>query len=201
MPQYNMSMIKGDTFTRTFRWEDSAFIHKDITAITQAAPAQITAVGHGVPNGWRVAVTDVPGSSMFQINAENNPPRSDADFQRATFVDVDNISLNKVSSKLFNLYTSGGVLWYHQPKDLTSYTARLTIWDKRGASQTQLLQLVSPTGIVINGTDYTITATIDSDVVEAATWKKGVYDLEMVLPGSPDIVDTISYGTVQIVDK
>ena len=44
---------KGETFSRIVRWEADTFAYKAITGITKAAPAVVTAVGHGVPDGWR----------------------------------------------------------------------------------------------------------------------------------------------------
>jgi len=175
----NLTVLQGDTFTRVIRWETLPFIYKAITAITQAAPAVVTAVGHGLKTGWRAAVVSVRG--MRQINAENDPPR-DSDFKQVTYVDPNTVSFNKINSADYNAYTSGGYLQFYTPVDMVGYTARMTIKDRIGG--TALHTLTSPTDIVIDNTEHTITVTISAVVTASWTWTSGTYDLEMVSPTS-----------------
>lgn len=175
----NLTVLQGDTFTRVIRWETLPFIYKAITAITQAAPAVVTAVGHGLKTGWRAAVVSVRG--MRQINAENDPPR-DSDFKQVTYVDPNTVSFNKINSADYNAYTSGGYLQFYTPVDMAGYTARMTIKDRIGG--TVLHTLTSPTDIVIDNTEHTITVTISAVVTASWTWTSGTYDLEMVSPTS-----------------
>jgi hypothetical protein len=118
---------QGKTFSQVLRWETQPVVYKAITAINQAAPTKITAVGHGVPDGWRIAVVSVKG--MTQLNSKNTPPRS-TDYHQATVVDVDNISLNDTNSSDYSTYSSGGYVMYNTPADLTGFTARMTIKDQ-----------------------------------------------------------------------
>ena len=69
---YDLCIPQRETFTRILRWSLLPYIYKAITGITATAPAVVTAVGHGLPDGWRVAVVSAGG--MRQINAGHNPP-------------------------------------------------------------------------------------------------------------------------------
>lgn len=70
---------------------------KNITNITQANPAVVTAVGHGFINGNLINIDDVVG--MVQVN--------DIDFS-ITVIDNDNFQLIGVDSTSYDPYVSGG---------------------------------------------------------------------------------------------
>ena len=168
---------QGKTFSRVVRWETGPVVYVPITAITQAAPAVVTATAHGIPAGWRVALLSVKG--MAQINAANMPPRT-ADYHKATVVDPNTVSFNDINSLGYSPYTSGGVLAYNTPAPLTGYTAAMSIKDKIGG--TELLRLdTTPSGrIVIDSTGMTITLTVDAVTTAGITWNTGVYDLKLI---------------------
>lgn len=187
---------KGKTFSRVLRWETEPFVYKAITAITKAAPAVITATGHGVPSGWRVAVVSVQG--MTEINAKNSPPRA-SDFRKATVVDANSISLNDINSSDFSTYTTGGWVQYYTPVTLAGYTARMQIRQSLTAPAF-LLELTTVNGrIVIDDTAKTITLTIAATDTAAIAWKTGVYDLEMVSPGG--VVTQLLSGNVSAIEE
>lgn len=186
----DFTIEQGKTFSQLLRWEAPPIIYKPITAITQAAPVSITSTAHGIPDGWRVAVVSVKG--MTQLNAQNTPPK-DKDYHRVTVVDVDTIEINNVNSADFKPYTSGGYLQFNTPIDLTGFTARMTVKDKVGG--TELLTLTTENGgINIDTANYVITLTVSAIDTEAMTWKKGVYDLEMV--SATDEVTALLAGTI-----
>jgi len=187
----NLTIRQGESFKRIIRWETSPFIYKAITAIQQSAPVRLTVVGHGLKTGWRAAVINVKG--MRQINAQNDPPR-DSEFMPVTFVDVDTVTFNKISSADYSAYTSGGYLQFYTPVDMASYTARMTIKDRVGG--TILLALVSPTDVTIDNVEHTITVEITAVASAALTFTKGVYDLEMVSPTG--VVTAIFSGNVVV---
>lgn len=168
---------QGKTFKRVARWESKPYLYKAITGITKAAPTVVTAVGHGIPDGWRVAVVSVQG--MTEINARGAPPR-ESDFKLATVLSSSTVELNEINSYEFTTYTSGGYLQLYTPVDLTGYIARLTIKDKVGG--TVLLALTSSSGIVLDNTAKTITITVTATQTAAMSWVTGVYELEMESP-------------------
>lgn len=186
---------QGKTYTQVLRWESLPIVYKPITGILQAAPARITAAGHGVPNGWRVAVVSVKG--MTQINAESSPPK-DKDYRIATVIDPNTVELNAVNAADYKAYVSGGYLQYNTPVSLAGFTARLSIKDKIGG--TVLLSLTTENGgIVVDDTSKAITLSITAVASAALSWKKGVYDLEMVSPGG--VVTALISGEVTVVPE
>ena len=179
-----MVIERGRTFVSVLRLEILPIVYKPITALTQTAPARLTVVGHGIPDGWRCAVTNVKG--MTEINAEANN-LSDRDYHEATVVDANTIELNDVNAAGFKAYVSGGVLQYNTPMPITGYKARQDIKNKVGG--TVLFSLTTENGrITIDAASYTVTRTISAADTELLDWKTGVSDLEMVSPDTEPIV-------------
>lgn len=189
---------QGKTFQHVLRWEAPPFIYKPISAITKDAPVSITATGHGVLDGWRVAVVSVEG--MTEINAElgsDNLPKEKSYF-KATYIDANTIELNRVNSSQFSQYQSGGYLQYLTPVDLAGYAARMTLREKVGGAE--IVSLTTENGgIIINNTTKTITIVITAAQAAAIAGKKGVYDLEMVVMDGPtEVVTGLLYGSFTV---
>jgi hypothetical protein len=184
---------QGETFTKVIRWGVLPVVYKDITGITKAAPAVVTAVGHGLVDGWPVAITCVEG--MTQINSDHEPPRP-SDYRKSTLVDVDNIELNAVNASCFDAYVSSGILQYYTPVNLSAYIGRMSVRSSVN-SDTELLSLTSGAGdIVIDDVAKTITIVISAAVTAAITWRKGVYDLE--LESGSGVVTRLLEGSVTV---
>ena len=194
----DLTIQQGKTFTLVLRWETEPVIRKAITGISFAGGSpRITAAGHGVPDGWRCTLYGVKGPK--QLNAENNPPRSD-DYHAATVLDADTIELNEINpydeqGNEWPAYVSGGFLQYNTPMDLTGYTARLAVKDKIGG--TVLLSLTTENGgIAIDNVAKMITLTVEATATDDFVWTRGVYDLEMVSPTG--VVTALISGRVSI---
>lgn len=188
---------QGKTFSQVLRWEAPPIVYKAITAITQTAPVQITSTGHGIPGGWRVAVVSVKG--MTAINAANSPPK-EKDYHVATVIDANTISLNDVNAADYKAYTSGGYLQFNTPVDMTGYTARMQIKDKVGGTVLASTEAAdTPKDILtvsIDNPNKTITLLVSATDTAAVTWKKGVYDLELVSSGG--VVTALLTGTISV---
>lgn len=174
----DFEVVQGATNRFTLRWEDDTPVFRAVTAITQAAPAVITAASHGIPEGWRAAVVSVKG--MTAINAANTPPKS-SDMYRVHVIDANTVSLPELNAASFKAYTSGGYLYYMAPVDLTGFTARLSIKTKVGGTLLDSLTTENG-GVVIDEAAKTITLVITATDSAAYTWKRAVYDLEMISP-------------------
>lgn len=145
-------------------------MYANITSITKAAPCVITAVSHGVPEGWRFLVTDVLG--MKEINSSDN-------YQVATSVTPDTITLEGLNSSSYTTYTSGGVVSYSQPNNLAGITAKMQIRPSL-TSEVILLELTSDNGkLVIDNTAKTITILIGATDTSVLTFASAVYSLEL----------------------
>jgi len=185
-------ILQGKNFELPVKWEREPIIYKDITGITQTAPAVVTCPGHGIPDGWRVAVVSVKG--MTQINAADTPPK-DSQYVVAKVLTTDTVELNTVNAAGYKAYTSGGYLQFNTPTDLTGYTARMSIKDKVGG--TELLSLTSSNArILLDNATKTVKIDLSAADTTAITWAKGVYDLELVSAGG--IVTALLYGAVTV---
>lgn len=187
---------KGKTFSLVVRWESLPIIYKAITGIANTAPIRLTVPGHGFPDGWRVAATNVKGTS--EINAVANEVE-DADYHPLTVIDANTIEFNDVNAAGFSPYISGGYIQGFTPVDLTNYTARASIKDRVGG--TVLLSLTTENDrIAIDATKHTIELNItEADTIllaEALGKKVGVYDLELVSPDSPAVVTELLAGKI-----
>lgn len=177
-------LYQGSTFSEILRWESSKKVYKTITGISNAAPCIITSTGHGLPNGWRVKVTNVLG--MTEIN-------NTEEYYLGTYVDANTVELNAVNSVGYKTYTSGGILEYNQPVDLTGYTARMQIRLK--VDDTEIIHELTTEngGITINTSTYTLTLTIPAATTTLFTFTTAVYSLELV---SGSVVTPFVNGTI-----
>ncbi len=194
----DLVIVQGKTFTLILRWEVEPIVRKAISGVSFATGApRITAVGHGIPDGWRGVIYGVKGPKL--LNAENNPPR-DADYHDATVLDANTVELNEINpydeqGNEWQAYVSGGFLQYHTPMDLTGHTARLAIKDKIGG--TALLSLTTENGgITLDNVAKTITLTVEATATDDFTWTRGVYELE--LASSTGTVTALISGKVAV---
>lgn len=181
-----LKVYQGSTFTEVFRWESYIKVYKPITNITKTAPVVITAVGHGLPVGWRTKITNVSG--MKEINSTD-------DYVIVTDTTVDTVTINSINATGYSTYTSGGVLEYNEPKSLAGCTARMQIRSKVTSTDV-ILELTTENGMIqINDTNKTITITIPAATTETLNFKSAVYSLEIV---SGSIVTPFIYGTITL---
>lgn len=163
----------GETFDPVVRWSSDTLLSTAITAISKAAPAVVTAVGHGIPTGWRAAVVSALG--MTQINAKSFPPDDD-ELSPVTSLTANTISLDDVNSGNFSTYTSGGWLVHYQPVSLTGVTGTFRVWDNVDRTGTPLVTLTVGSGITLDNTLKTISIVLET---AAITWTTGYYALDM----------------------
>lgn len=183
----NLKIYQGSTFQQTLRWESQTKVYVPITQITKTAPVVVTAANHQAPLGWRVKITGVQG--MREINSLDT-------YWTVTQKTTDTVTLNQVNATGFTAYTSGGILEYNQPVDLTNFTARMQIRPKL-ESTTVIHELTTEnSGIVINNTDKTIQLTIPATTTDDFDFTTAVYSLEMV---KPNLVVPFLTGNVSLI--
>ena len=186
----NFKLYQGSTFNEVLRWESSLKTYVPITGITKSAPLVVTAPAHGVPVDWRVKFTSILG--MTELNSEDT-------YYNATSVTVDTITVNAINSLGFKAYTSGGVVEYNTPVDLTGFTARMQIRSKID-SDTVIQELTTENGyIIINNTNKTITLNLPASITSQFTFSSVVYSLEMVSSGGQ--VTPFCNGTITLVKE
>lgn len=170
----NLKIYQGSTFEEVLRWASSTKVYKPITGITKAAPAVITAVAHGCPEGWRFKVTNVAG--MKEIN-------SDSVYHIASSTTSDQITINALNSLAYSTYTSGGVIEYYEPVSLTGYTARMQLRLKVNSSEVLLELTTENGGIVLDPIGNTIKIVATAEQTQALSFSSCVYSLEMIKSG------------------
>jgi allophanate hydrolase subunit 2 len=186
----NFKIYQGSTFSEVLRWESSTIKYATITGITQAAPCVIAATAHGVPAGWRFQITNVAG--MTELNSTEN-------HQIASAVTADTITMNAVNSLGYKAYTTGGVVSYNMPVDLTGYTARMQIRAKI-TDTAPLEELTTVNGkIQIDTIGKSIILLVDAPTTAAYTFSSGVYSLEMVSPTG--VVTQLTAGTITLIKE
>jgi hypothetical protein len=170
----NFRIYQGSTFNEVLRWETSTKVYIPITGITKSAPLVVTAPSHNVPQEWRVKFTNISG--MTDLNSSEN-------YYQATSVTNDTITINGVNSLGFKEYTSGGIVEYNMPTDLTGFSARMQI--RASLNDTAVIQeLTSENGLInISNINKTITLTIPAATTAAYNFSTAVYSLEMVSSG------------------
>lgn len=190
----DLTIPQGRTFSLALRWETAPVIYKAITGIAQTAPVRITVPAHGIPDGWRVAITNVKG--MTAINADANKI-NDRDYHQATVIDANTIEINDINASGFKEYVSGGYVQFNTPTNLVGFTARMSIKNKVGG--TELLSLTTTNNrITIDAAARVIALTISAEDTAALTWTSGVYDLEMVSGDTPPVVTALLSGRVTV---
>lgn len=190
--QINITINQGSTFRQVYRWAVKPIVYKDITGVEDTAPYRLTVPGHGVVEGWRIAIQGIKGPT--QLNAKKTTPSS-SDYYKVSVVDVDTIELNDVNGVTYPTYISGGVIQYYTPADLAGFLASMSIKDKVGGT----LLASYTTGnskILLDNVDKTVTVTVPATETEMYTWKKGVYDLEMV--SGTGVVTRLASGKVTL---
>ena len=185
----NFKLYQGATFRETLRWESSTKAYRPINAITKSAPVQITATGHGVPEGWRFKVTNVTG--MKEINSADV-------YHTATVVDVDTLAINSVNALGFTDYVSGGVVEYNTPVDLAGVTARMQIREKLDSAEPILELTTANSGIVVDNTNKTISLFISDTVTADLDFTSAVYSVELIKAG--DVIPFIT-GNISLVKE
>jgi hypothetical protein len=173
--QQDFIIQQGKTFSQVVRWETTPIVYKAISAISQAAPAAISAALHGVPIGWRVAIVSVKG--MTEINSPMDSKQKPTAYRQATVVDTNTISLNDVNASGFAAYLSGGYVQYNTPSPLAGFTARMTIKDMVAAPSLLVCTTAGTAGTTIPkgvGADGTVVWSLaPAGSARSLTWTPG----------------------------
>lgn len=168
----NFKIYQGSTFKEIFRWETSTKTYANISSVTKTAPAVITTTAaHNIPVGWRVKITNVGG--MKEINDSN-------EYRLVTSAGTNTLTLNEINAVGYSTYTSGGVVEYNQPVDLTGYTARMQIRPTIESGIVISSLTTENSKLEINSQLNTITILIPALETTGFTFQTAVYSLELI---------------------
>lgn len=188
----NFKMYQGSTFSEVLHWESNKKIYIPISNIAKAAPTIITTTGaHSLPGVWRVRVTNVGG--MKEINSGTD------EYYMGTATTSTTVELNAVNSLGYTTYTSGGVLEYNEPVNLTGFTARMQLREKLD-STTTLAEYTTENGkLTIDTATSKVTISVDATTTAGYTFNTAVYSLELVSSGGQ--VTQLILGNITLVKE
>lgn len=189
----DLEILQGKTFTFAFRWASLPIKYAAIEGVPSTTPLRVTVTGHGIPDGWPVAIVSTGG--LREVRAKNNPPRT-SEYHTATLVDTDTVEFNEINASSYEPWAAGGYLQFYSPADLSALSARMQIRDRIGG--TVLHELESPTSITLDDTKKEIRGVIGADESAGFSWGKGVYDLELYDPNDVTLVWLIASGKVKV---
>ena len=187
----NFKVYQGSTFRETLRWESATKNYLPIVNITKTAPVVVTTGGTptGLPIGWRAKISGVGG--MKEINTGDS-------YLTVTSKNGDAITFNEINATGYTTYTTGGILEYNTPVNLTGYTARMQIRPTVDSATVLTTLTTENGGITINTIDASITLNISATETAAYTWQTAVYGLELVI--GTDVVP-FANGTLTLVKE
>src|SRR5688572_15962645 len=97
----NFTIKQGESWEKIVLWEQDIFTYKAISAVPVLAPVRLTVTGHGMPDNWRFAISNVKG--MKELNAANEPPEDD-EYHQAKVIDANTIEVNKLNASGYTAY-------------------------------------------------------------------------------------------------
>jgi hypothetical protein len=186
----NFKLYQGSTFNEVLRWESSVKSYVPITAIAKSAPLVVTAPNHGIPVEWRVKFTNISG--MTDLNSSET-------YYQVTSTTTDTLTINEVNSLGYKEYTSGGVVEFNTPINLTGFTARMQIRAKIDSTDV-ILELTSENGYIsISNVTKKITLLIPAEITAELTFSTAVYSLELISSGNQ--VTPFCTGSITLVKE
>jgi len=176
-----LTIRRGASEDIPIRVESDVLVYKTITGIAASAPISITAVAHGMKDGWRAAVMN---SGVPEIDIAWDDPLDDS-LRRITLIDADTVEFNDVNGISFTAYVAGGQLVYREPLDLSQFVeARMNV--KASVTGPILATYKHTTGeLLIDLVTDSLRLTLDTTDTSALAAGKRYFDIELVrLDGS-----------------
>lgn len=186
LPKINLSVRIGASANIPLRMETGTLSFAAISAMDKSAPMRVTATGHGILDGWYVAIVDAAG--MVEMNAEDSNEIGDNEFNRVAVIDANTLDFDGVSSAGFSSYTSGGYLAFYEPMDLSGYTsARMDV--KRRVGGDIILALSTTAGTLeIDAATSTVWIRLDASSLDDVPSREYVFDIELVSASAVDAI-------------
>lgn len=168
----NYKIYQGSTFTEAYRWESETKVYVPISAISKAAPCVITtSQNHSLPVGWRFRVVGAGGMKEINSTGEN--------YYMASNTTTNTIEINSVNSLQYTAFTTGGVVEYNTPVDISSYSARMQIRESVDSTTVIHSATTANNQIVLDNTYKTITIDIPASATQEFTFSTAVYSVEL----------------------
>ena len=202
LPTMNLTMVKGKSFMRTIYWGLEPLQFRTVTGVSKTAPVTLTVPNHGLPASWPIAITDVAG--MSEINAKAKVPLPD-EYLIASRVDQDTLTIPNLSAVGFSNYTSGGLIRFATPANLTGCSALFQARRKPGSPVLLEMSTVEGGGVFLDVENSRILLYTSPEQTETLGFKVAQYELELRPPPTQYApagdVYPIMRGTLAVLDE
>lgn len=198
--QQDLEIIQGKTFEAAFGWAQGKFVWKAISGVSQAAPLQLTAVGHDLKDGWPYWISDLkePACLNNVKNGCEGEPDELGEPYLAEVVDGNTLAINHLNGARFKAYASGGAIRYYAREDIINYTALMQV--RRSEKDETVLFQASSEGVapMIVGDEGAATfyLTIPAEAFDEAAFTCGVYEIEITSPDGKRY--QLAYGSFSV---
>ena len=174
-PTIDLTIPKGKTFELALLYASDERVYVPITAIPSLAPVRLTAVDHGMPDGW-----------PFEVVCMKRPAELNG-AHVAKVVDQDTIEINSLVGDCWRPWAGGGIVVYQKPEDIGGWSAR-AMFRRRIGDSDPVLSFHSDPGagaegrIIVDAATSSFTLELDADIAEQLPMAAGVWDAEAIDP-------------------
>lgn len=138
-----LNIVKGKTLELALFVGEEERVMKPITAVVATAPMTLTVPGHGLVDDWEIEISGVRAPSQLntgkkcadRTRVSYDPPHETF---RVRVVDDDTIILFNVNGSAWPAYSSGGIVEFNKPSDLTGCEARAQMRRRIGSDEVVL---------------------------------------------------------------
>lgn len=192
----SIEILAGKTFELALFVSTSDKVMKPITAMVGTAPVTLTVPSHGLVDDWLVTISGVvkPEQLNTMDSGCSSALRSGYHNARSPYkvrvIDDDTIELVGVNGASWPTYTTGGIVEFYAPADLTDVEARAQ-FRKHINADTPILTFLS-SGLpdydaagavaIVDNTNSTVTLSLPASVAEELQAGTGVWDAEYITP-------------------
>jgi hypothetical protein len=192
-----ITIRKGSSYLLATRWEQSVVRYVPITNVSNTAPVVITAPAHGMPDGWRFAVSGIKGGGDA-LNAKHAPPK-DRDYFEAKVLDEDTIEINAVNGAGWPAFVSGGILQFNLPIDLSDVSVVLQVQETAEKSSPVLIELSTANGTIFTGAEGMVSAIFSPADTELLEIPSAFFDMEITFSGGYFPGAILAYPKTEII--
>jgi hypothetical protein len=184
-----LQIAQGTTYTTSYNYGGDPLVYKDVAGLVKLTPLTLSVNGHGVPDGYKVAFTNLPGAFGTNLNAKHWPPTCEEDLYAASVVDADTLAFNDIDGGTFGAYTTGGQVAYWSPFSLAGASGTFKVFDQDS-------NVLLTSALTVDDTAKIITATLSA--AQTAQLQPGGYTYAAELTDGAGSVILLEEGSINI---
>ncbi len=174
--ELDITLTQGKTFELALMYATDERVYRPLAGVPSVAPVRLHVPDHGMPDGWPFDIACVPRPD--ELNGQNYIAR---------VIDQDTVEINDLLGACWRPWSSGGILSYQKPEDISGWQAR-SIWRRSMNAADRILTFHSdpaegPDGLIlVDPATSTFTLQLNADVAERVPVVTGVFDVEAIDP-------------------